>query len=454
MENLIGSNFNDVLGGDAGGNVLQGLNGNDVLAGRGGNDVLLGGAGNDVLNGGTGADRLDGGAGLDTASYAGATAAVTADLLVTSNNTGDAVGDIYISVENLIGTGFSDVLLGDAGGNVLQGLNGNDVLAGRGGNDVLLGGDGNDVLNGGVGADRLDGGAGLDTASYAGSTIGLTADFLASSSNTGEAAGDVYVAVENLIGSNFNDVLGGDAGGNVLQGLNGNDVLAGRGGNDVLLGGAGNDVLNGGTGADRLDGGAGLDTASYAGATAGVTADFLASSSNTGEAAGDVYVAVENLIGTGFSDVLLGDAGGNVLQGLNGNDVLAGRGGNDVLLGGAGNDILFGGIGADTLNGGAGSDIFTFQAIGESTVAAATRDTIQDFVRGQDVINLSAIDANTGAAGDQAFTYIGAAAFTGVAGQLRFAAETVYGDVNGDGIADFAIEVNDTALLTADDFTL
>ncbi|MEF2074827.1 M10 family metallopeptidase C-terminal domain-containing protein, partial [Consotaella aegiceratis] len=153
--------------------------------------------------------------GVDTLDFSGANVAQLINLSAESfSNVLGGTMNLSIArgtvVENAIGGSASDTILGNGGAN---------LLVGAGGNDVLAGGAGNDVLNGGAGADTLNGGIGLDAASYAGAAAGVTADFLASSSNTGEAAGDVYVAVENLIGSNFNDVLGGDAGGNVLQGL-------------------------------------------------------------------------------------------------------------------------------------------------------------------------------------------------------------------------------------------
>ena len=128
---------------------------------------------NNLLNGGLGADVLDGGAGFDTASYMNATAGLTADLGTPGNNTGEAAGDTYISIENLRGSAFADTLRGDSD---------------------------NNALNGGVGADVLDGGAGSDTASYQNATAGLTADLGTPGNNTGEAAGDTYISIETCAG--------------------------------------------------------------------------------------------------------------------------------------------------------------------------------------------------------------------------------------------------------------
>ena len=148
----------------------------------------------------------------------------------------------------------------------------------------------------------------------------------------------------------------------------------------------------------------------------------------------------------------------NVIDGGDGNDTINASGGNDVINGGDGNDTLVGSLGADQITGGAGADVFRL-ALADSTVAAAGRDAILDFSRLEgDKIGLGPIDANTTAAGDQAFRVV--ASFSGSAGQLVFAADTaracvvVSGDVNGDGIADFALDVFNVASLTATDFFL
>ena len=133
------------------------------MEGNGGNDTLLGAGGFDTLDGGAGADDLVGGAGTDTALYASATTGLVADLFApVANNTGDAVGDIYVSIENLTGSDFDDGLFGNNTANTLLGGLGDDTLNGRDGADVLFGDIGQDVLNGGGGADSLAGGADFD----------------------------------------------------------------------------------------------------------------------------------------------------------------------------------------------------------------------------------------------------------------------------------------------------
>ncbi len=140
----------------------------------------------------------------------------------------------------------------------------------------------------------------------------------------------------------------------------------------------------------------------------------------------------------------------NVLLGTNGADIINGRGGRDILIGNGGNDILIGGSGPDILLGGAGQDIFRYLSTtdaprGAGPFSIINRDNILDFNpnngANHDIIDLSAIDANINAAGDQAFTFIGNAGFTRSAGQLRFANGILSGDINGDRIADIEIGI-------------
>ncbi|MFZ4758794.1 MAG: beta strand repeat-containing protein, partial [Burkholderiaceae bacterium] len=437
VENLLGSAYSDTLRGDGAAN------------------LLTGGAGNDVLEGRTGADTLDGGDGSDWASYANAGTAVTVDLGLSSPQTGsgDALGDVFVGIENVQGSAHGDRFFSGAGANAIDGGGGNDTadysnsaaavridlalgdpqlgglaegdlltgieslvgsnhgdqLAGDALGNSIEGGLGNDTIEGRAGADTLAGGDGIDTASYAQSGAGVTVDLTLTGAQlgVGDAFGDRLSGFENLSGSSLDDLLRGDTAANLLAGGGGDDTLQGAAGNDTLQGGAGNDVLVGGAGADTLDGGLGADTASYAATTAAVTINLGSTSAQggSGEAAGDVFVSVENLVGTSYDDLIVSGAAANSIDGGAGIDTvsytnsalgvvvdlslvipqistgdaggdllvrvenLAGSSLADSLLGdavgnrlaaGQGNDTLEGRAGADTLDGGAGQDLVSY----------------------------------------------------------------------------------------------
>ena len=144
-----------------------------------------------------------------------------------------------------------------------------------------------------------------------------------------------------------------------------------------------------------------------------------------------------------------------MITGTSGDDLILGLRGNDRLSGNDGADLIFGGAGQDTLSGGAGDDHFVFSSINGSKIAAP--DLIQDFQSG-DVIDLSQIDANRGLSGDQAFEWTGSNTFNGQAGELRAYFDgintIIEGNVDGDTVADFQIQVNGDVALRAVDFLL
>lgn len=162
------------------------------------------------------------------------------------------------------------------------------------------------------------------------------------------------------------------------------------------------------------------------------------------------------LAGNGGNDYLYGSDGNDRLEGGNGADWLMGGTGNDRLLGGSGSDSLMGGAGRDRLNGGSGTDTFIFRNLSHSTLAAS--DIIEDFVKGIDKIDLSAIDANARRAGDQAFVFAGrsASAAPNALNWFESSGNTVVQlDVDGNRSADMQIVLVGTNLgLTAADFVL
>ncbi len=304
IEDVIGSKFSEHITGDGGDNYLWG--------GAGG-DVIDGGGGHDVIEGGAGADHITFDAGGGTLSYEHSAAGVSVVLAAGSTvpgsggsaSGGDAAGDSASGVQDIVGSGFNDLLQGD------------------GQDNSLFGGAGNDTIEGGAGADTLDGGAGSNTLSYAHDATGVTVDLAAATASGGDAQGDSIANFANVTGGEAADVLSGDAGANRIDGGGGDDTIEGGGGNDVLVGGAGNDTL------------------SYAHAAAGVTVNLaLTSAQKTGGEGTDTVSGFENLTGGSGNDVLTGNNAANTIGGGDGDDVLTGGLGNDTLTGGAGNDLF------------------------------------------------------------------------------------------------------------------
>jgi Ca2+-binding RTX toxin-like protein len=510
---------------------------------------------NNVIDAAAGNNILNGAAGIDTVSYAFATAAVTANLgLTTAQATGGSGSDTLLNFENLTGSNYHDKLTGNALANTLNGGLGSDQLNGAAGADRLIGGDGSDVyfvdnagdlvsetnavastggtdivysyinaytltdnvenllllstgaangtgnslnnvIDAAAGNNILNGGAGIDTASYAFATAAVTANLgLTTAQATGGSGSDTLLNFENLTGSNFHDKLTGNALANTLNGGLGNDQLNGAAGADRLIGGDGSDfyfvdnagdvvsetnavastggidtvysyisaytltdnvenllllatgaangtgnnlnnVIDAAAGNNILNGGAGIDTLSYAFATAAVTANLgLTTAQATGGSGSDTLLNFENLTGSNYHDKLTGNALANTLNGGAGNDTLTGGAGNDLLIGGTGLDMLYGGTGADT---------FDFNALNEMGLGAALRDVIGDFKTSEgDKIDLSTLDANLATAANDAFSFIGASAFSSNAtGQLRFAGGVLYGSTDADTAAEFEIQL-------------
>jgi len=251
--------------------------------------------------------------------------------------------------------GFTD------GVSALYGTAGNDNLKAGAYNTYLTGLDGNDHLYNGFGNDILDGGNGKDLADYSQATASVTVNLgLTTAQNTTDHQMDTLLNIEDVSGSNlYANTLIGNAVGNSLFGGDSNDTLNGGAGNDALVGGAGNDVL---------DGGIGTDMAYYYTASSGVTVNLnLTTAQNTVGAGTDTLLNIENVSGSAYDDVLLGNTA------------------NNTLLGGAGNDLLAGGLGNDTLTGGTGQDTFAFN----SALSAGNIDTLTDFSVADDTIRLS-----------------------------------------------------------------
>ncbi|MFZ4071583.1 MAG: calcium-binding protein, partial [Caulobacterales bacterium] len=372
-----GSAGHNWFDGNAGNDTLDGAGGNDVLLGRAGADLLRGGTGDDFiaggdnddnwfdnvrgngragLRGGDGNDTLVGGAGMDThfGEFGDDTLVVEEESVVNwydgfGENTSTAFANesdtlsferfrtavnftlsdansvqnngayafsthtasnynINVrQIENIRGSAQNDTLTGNAQANVIEG---------GAGNDTLNGGAGNDTLEGGIGADSLVGGAGIDSASYRTSASAIFIDRTGIGTNGptsfgGDAEGDTFNGVENLIGSQFADTLRGDASANRLSGGRGDDWFEHSAGNDTM------------------DGGDGFDTVDYAYATAAVTVRFDTNVGG-GAAAGHAYVNIEHARGSDFADTLTGSGRDETFTGAKGNDTISGGGGIDT----------------------------------------------------------------------------------------------------------------------------
>ena len=171
-------------------------------------------------------------------------------------------------------------------------------------------------------------------------------------------------------------------------------------GNDTLLGGTGRDAL-------RFD-----ELTSLTGVTANLTTN-KASFADKGDTFR--FAGFEDLVGSANADALTGSAGANTLAGGGGADTLSGGDGADMLVGGGQADILFGGKGADH---------FIFAGLTDSIVTGF--DTIKDFEKGFDLIDLSLMDAVMDGA-DDAFRFIGTNAFSGSGAEVRYTRDAVSG---------------------------
>jgi Ca2+-binding RTX toxin-like protein len=416
--------------GTANSETLNGTSGADEINGLGGHDFIYAGDGDDTIwSTDATADDIDGGPGYDLVVIVrqGLIGSLTLDMSGpvwyhselsdgTQLNYVERV-DITATIYNddLTGGPLNDVLRGQNGDDYLNGWNGDDVLYGGNqadildggpGNDTLLGEDGDDVLFSLQGVDVINGGNGNDFAIIDRSSFTGPLSISIANPSITDAMGDGswITHVEQMS-------FGGGFGNDNITGGSSWDELSGYHGNDHIWGGGGNDGVNGNNGADFL-------------------------------------------FGEDGNDEITGGTDDDELWGGNNNDVLYGDYGYDQLFGGNGADVLTGGNGPDHLVGGPNADRFVYIWTSDSSPNPGL-DDIADFSSAEgDRIDLSAMDANAIAAGNQAFTFIGSGAFTGVPGQLHYtSSHYVEGDVDGNGTADFRIETN-VASMAASDFIL
>jgi Ca2+-binding RTX toxin-like protein len=244
-----------------------------TIFGDAGDDTLLGGNSNETFEGGTGADFISGGGGFDVVSFINGLA-VRASLSDQSQNTGEALGDEYESIEGLIGSIFNDSLTGNSAANTLDGRGGNDTLTGLGGNDRY---------NVNVATDRV-----IEAAAGGTDTVFATSSFALSTNGANVENLRLQGAGNNFAkGTSLANNLYGNSGNNVIDGLGGNDALVGRDGDDTFRF---TTTLNAATNVDRIldfivaDDTIAVDNAKFTGLAAG---NLLAGNFFIGAAAHD-----------------------------------------------------------------------------------------------------------------------------------------------------------------------
>ncbi len=350
----------------AGDNYLDGGDGHDTITALNGNDTVIGGAGDDILSAGSGDDSVEGGEGHDTYYYSSGHDTIIEVGAGLDTIIFDASWDLDdVIVEN-------NVLSFD--GNTTDSITFNNITlietfrfdghADLTAQDMLTLRD--DTFVGTLAVEAFDGEDGVDTVDYSAATGRVTVRLDNGTGTHNEAAGDTYVNIENVIGSEhaFDALYGNDAD-NHLQGLGGSDRLYGS------------------FGADIMDGGGNTDTVFYSSSNEAITVDLSSSAAQVGgHAEGDILISIEHTYGSNHDDTIYGTDGYNRIYGKNGNDLIDGQAGNDILYGEAGNDTLTGGAGDDDLYGGAGDDTAIFSGnyaayvITDNSGALTVQDTI------------------------------------------------------------------------------
>ena len=391
-------------------NIFDASDGNGIVGNAGHNRITVSG-GVDAVDGGLGVDRL-------VVDYRLATGAITGDSTSNFSEAGGGGRTVTITdgtIEHftiLTGSGADTITTGDGDDIIKTGNGASTVSAGQGTN-LIIGGRNSDTIT------ALDGG-----------------NFI----NAGDGANEITSG-------------GGD---DTIRSGNGADTIVSAGGSDKITLHGGADTVEAGAGHDRL-------VIDYSAMTTDVTGGITGGNYGTGYTGHIADARVSSIdfkrsesfnitTGSGDDAVVTGD-GADMLRGGLGNDILRSGAGRDNLMGGGGNDHLFGGLGEDLMAGGSGADVFVFRTAAEAG-NGPTHDVIEDFKSGSDRIDLSAVDANSNHAGDQDFDFIGSAAFSSKAGELHLRNGVVSGDINGDGKADFAVEIANLAALTSSDFIL
>ncbi|UOM35203.1 S8 family serine peptidase [Acuticoccus sp. I52.16.1] len=451
IEHAVTGDGDDRLTGTAGANRLGGGRGDDTLDGAAGHDTLDGGAGDDLYRIDSAGDRIveRAGGGIDTVE-------TTVSLALPDH------------VERVLLQGAAAWARGTADRNTILGSGRDNRLFGEGGDDYIAGGAGNDSLDGGGGADRMLGGAGDDR--Y---VVGNAGDIVREEAGAGFDTVSTYVDftlgahVERLELLNAARSGTGNDAANTLVGNALANPLSGEAGDDYMLGGGGGDTLNGGAGNDTMIGGAG-DDVYIVGLRNDVVVEAASSGYDTVVTYAQTFVLGDNVermefrggaragYGNELRNTMIGNDGANDIRGEGGADRLFGGGGRDTLVGGAGDDTLTGGAGSDHLVLGEGADTVVIGA-GDSGYGFARRDMVRDFVPGEDRIDLTALDADAGLDGDQAFAFVGtgSVAAAGTVGFAVYGGSTIVSvNTDDDRAIEVQLQLNGVTTLGADDFIL
>ncbi|UYV37205.1 hypothetical protein N4R57_19990 [Rhodobacteraceae bacterium D3-12] len=334
--------------------LIDGGGGADNLRGGTADDTILGGEGADWITPGGGSDTVDGGDGRDMISFynlADTPGRTNVDYrLDIDMQAGTAVNHdgseqiAFSNVERITTTIYADRIRGTDGDDEIRALGNYDWIIATEGNDTIDGGSGQDMISFleyqssevTVVADVFSANGLPPSGALA---TGVVIDLANSANNTALAEGLTLTSVERITGSSRQDVFYGDDGENDFRGLGGYDWFVSSTG-----------------GRERYYGGSGTDTVTYYNASSGVTANLSNGAvtngretgyGSVGDARSDLYVEIENLVGSRFDDELRGSSERNQLSGLEGDDFLFGYGGVDYLMGGLGNDVIDGGGGSD-----------------------------------------------------------------------------------------------------------
>ncbi|PHZ86129.1 hypothetical protein CRD36_05520 [Paremcibacter congregatus] len=359
---------NDVFGQVDAAETFLGTSSSDRLFDLGYGDVIKASAGSDVYAANRATETINN----PILDYSASDEGIFLDLNLGLAHGGYAEGDIIIGIGDIRGSSFSDTLIASNNSVNIYGGGGDDYIyapfnAYFGFSSVAF-----VKVRGEEGADFI---SGQVTASYSTSSSGVHIDLQQGIALGGDAEGDTFGDIRQLEGSDFDDIIvlpdfsnplhGGRAlgltGNDTLVGGTGKDSLVGGEGDDTLNGGANIDILNGGPGADILNGGDGEDTVHYWGHETRII-NLFTGVGQGGEAEGDTFISVENVVGSFGIDIITGNDEDNNIDGHYGDDILIGNKGDDILVGQDGDDYLDGGEGLDTLLGGSGNDVLVYSS--------------------------------------------------------------------------------------------